>query len=178
MMWPNWSHQERRPMKLVRLLVRTFVLSLLLVPSISLAQDADKQALIDIEQEYASSAPLPEGAKTPAQKYMYDGPLMQLTAAGTIHATSKSAILSGRGRAANAADTAVKRETHRADFHVAIYGDTGLIGYTETITETGHSAAALNKTDHLACLDTFVKRDGKWYGISNACSPSKPPAGN
>jgi len=164
-----------------RLPMRALVLGLFVIlPCINFAQDTDKQSLIDIEQEYASSAPLPPGAPTPAQKYMYDGPLMQLSAAGAVHATSKSDILSGRGRGrgGNPADPAVKRETHRADFHVEIYGDTGLIGYTQSVTETGHQDASLNKTSYSACLDTFVKRDGKWYGISNACSPSKPPAGN
>jgi hypothetical protein len=167
-------------MRVTRLAVQTCVVGLLFLPCIG-AQDADKQVLIDIEQEYASSAPLAPGAPTPAQKYMYDGPLMQLSAAGTYHVTSKSEILNGRGRgrgAANPAEALVKRETHRENFHVEIYSDTGLIGYNETITESGHQDPALNKIDYHACLDTFVKRDGKWYGISNACAPSKPPSGN
>jgi hypothetical protein len=162
-------------MKASHVLVGVCVLGAFFFASGNMAQDADKETLINIEQEYASSAPVPPGALTPSQKYMYDGPLMQLSPAGTFHVTSKSELLSGRGRgrgAANPADANVKRETHRADFHVEIYDNTGLIGYTETITETGHQDPALNKTNHLACLDTFVKRDGKWYGISNACSRS------
>jgi hypothetical protein len=57
---------------------------------------------------------------------------------------------------------------------VELYDDAALIAYAETVTETGHKDPSLNTTNHLTCLDTFLKRNGNWYGISNACSYSTP----
>lgn len=160
-------------MKTVRLVLKICALGLLILPAVATAQDADKDKIIAIEQEYAAPAP-PAGSPTPMQKYMYDGPVMALSPAGRVNVTSKDRLLAGRGRG-NAADPDVKRETQRTDFHVELYEDAALIAYTETVTETGHKDPALNATNHLACLDTFLKRNGSWYGVSNACSYTPPP---
>ena len=151
--------------------------AVLLLSPLLAAQDADKDKLIAIEQEYAAPAP-PPGTPTPMQKYMYDGPVMALNAQGRLNLTSKAQLLAnrGRGNAANAANADVKRETKRENFHVELYDDTGLVTYNQTVVETGHSDPALNnKTTNTTCLDTFVKRDGNWYGIANSCAYSAQP---
>jgi hypothetical protein len=43
---------------------------------------------------------------------------------------------------------------------VELYDDAALIAYAETVTETGHKDPSLNTTNHLTCLDTFLKRNG------------------
>jgi hypothetical protein len=159
-------------MKTIHLVLKICALGLLVVPAVATAQDADKDKIIAIEQEYAAPAP-PAGSPTAMEKYMYDGPVMALSPTGKVNATSKGRLLAGRGRG-NVADPDVKRETRRADFHVELYDDAALIAYTETVTETGHKDPALNMTNHLACLDTFLKRNGNWYGVSNACSYATP----
>lgn len=150
--------------------------AVLLLSPLLRAQDADKEKLIGIEQEYAAPAP-PPGTPTPMQKYMYDGPVMALNAQGRLNLTSKAQLLAnrGRGNAAIAANAGVKRETTRGNFHVELYDDTALVTYNQTVTETGHSDVALNTTTHTTCLDTFVKRNGNWYGIANSCAYSAQP---
>jgi hypothetical protein len=61
-----------------------------------------------------------------------------------------------------------------SDFQVEIYGETALVAYKVTNTDTGHKDAALNATDHFGCLDTFVKRNGQWLIVANACAPAEP----
>jgi hypothetical protein len=147
--------------------------ALLVFSAVVNAQDADKDKLIAIEQEYAAPAPAP-GTPTPMQKYMYDGPVMALNAQGRLNITSKTQLMAGRGTA-NAANPATKRETTRQNFHVELYDDTALITYKQTVVESGHEDPALNKTTNTTCLDTFVKRNGNWYGISNTCVNSPQP---
>jgi hypothetical protein len=154
--------------------VTLIALCSLLAPLCMAAQDDDKAKLIAIEEEYAAP---PAGPPTPMQKYMYPGPVMALAATGRVNITSKDKLLANQGRP-NTADPDVKRHTQRTNYHVELYGDTALISYSQTVTETGHRDPALNVVRQTSCLDTFVKRDGSWYGISNACAPAtSPPAG-
>ena len=157
-------------MKIKRAALLFGVLSVLMFAAVVMAQDADKDKLIAIEQEYAAPAP-PAGTPTPMQKYMYDGPVMALNPAGRLNITSKTQLMGGRGRgnAPNPANANVKRETTRSNFHVELYDDTALITYNQSVVESGHEDAAQNTTTNTTCLDAFIKRNGNWYGISNSC---------
>jgi hypothetical protein len=68
----------------------------------------------------------------------------------------------------------VRTTANASDFHVDMYGQTALVTYKLTTTDTGHKDPALNTRDHYGCMDTFVKRNGNWYIIGNACAPSQP----
>src|SRR5579871_5684242 len=108
----------------------------LLVPLCIAAQEDDKAKVIAIEEEYAAPAP-PAGTPTPMQKYMYPGPVMALGATGRVNITSKDKLLANQGRP-NLADPDAKRQTQRTNYHVELYGDTALISYSQSVTETGH----------------------------------------
>jgi len=164
-------------MKIKHAALSVAVLAVFVFSAIVMAQDADKDKLIAIEQEYAAPAP-PAGTPTPMQKYMYDGPVMALNPAGRLNITSKTQLMAGRGRgnaAPNPANANVKRQTTRSNFHVELYDDTALITYNQAVVETGHEDAAQNTTTNTMCLDTFIKRDGNWYGIANSCVYAPKP---
>jgi hypothetical protein len=72
----------------------------------------------------------------------------------------------------NPSDPNVKSSTSACGFHVDIYGDTALVSYQMTNTDTGHRNPALNVTEHFGCLDTFLKRKGQWYELA---APVPPP---
>src|ERR1039457_824559 len=100
---------------------------------------------------------------------MYDGPVMALTASGRVNLTSKERLLATVGRP-GAGDPEIQRQTKRSDFHVELYGDTALISYSQEVTATNRRDPATRTTERTTCLDTFVKRNGNWYGIANCCS--------
>src|SRR5206468_10770344 len=62
----------------------------------------------------------------------------------------------------NPSDPDVKTSTSISDLHVNLYGDTALVSYKMTSTDTGHKDPALNATDHYL------------YAVGNACSLSEP----
>lgn len=160
-------------MKISTIAFRIVAVVLLLLPLLALAQEADKQKLIAIEKDFAAN-PNP-GAESVAvdKKYLYDGSLNQVTGMGRVGTLTKAQILELSAKP-NPADPSVKTTVEVSDFHVDLYGDTALVSYKLTGTDTGHKDAALNTTDHYGCMDTFVKRKGNWYAIGNACAPSDP----
>jgi hypothetical protein len=150
-----------------------FAGALLFVALLATAQDADKQKLIDIEKAFAAqSTPGPESAAV-SKQYLLDTTLIQLTGQGQIGTLSKTRILELSAKP-NPADPNVKSATSVSDFQIEFYGDTALVGYKMTNTDSGHKDAALNTTDHYGCLDTFVKRNAQWLLVANACTPSEP----
>ena len=148
-------------------------IALFLFPLLAVAQDADKEKLTAIEKEFAAHPnPGPE-ATALSKKYLYDGSLNQLTGLGRIGALPKSRVLELVSKP-DPSDPDVKSSLTISDIHVDLYGQTALVSYKVTGTDTGHKDPALNTTDHYGCMDTFIKRDGNWYSIGNACSPSEP----
>jgi hypothetical protein len=146
---------------------------LLLFPFVTTAQETDKQKLIDMEKDFAAH---PNGGPETAalyKKYLYDGSLSQVTGMGRVGTLPKSRIVE-LGSKPDPSDPNVKTNAEASDFHVDLYGQTALVTYKLTTTDTGHKDPALNTTDHYGCMDTFVKRNGNWYAIGNACTPSEP----
>lgn len=137
------------------------------------AQNADQQKLIEIEKAFAAQpTPGPEAASL-AKQYLYEGSLNQLTPLGRVGTLPKSRIVELSSKP-DPNDPNVKSSTTVSDFHVDVYGDAALVSYKLTETDTGHKDTALNTTDHFGCLDTFVKQNGQWTVVGNACSPSSP----
>jgi len=99
--------------------------------------------------------------------------LNQVTGLGQAGTLPKSRIVELDSKP-NPSDPDVKTSTSISDLHVNLYGDTALVSYKMTSTDTGHKDPALNATDHYGCLDTFVERKGQWYAVGNACSLSEP----
>jgi hypothetical protein len=160
-------------MKKTRIILQSCVIGLFVLCLTAKTQDADKQKLIDIEKAFAAiSAPGPDSAAV-SQKYLYEGNLNQLTPMGRVGTLPKARIVELSGKP-DPNDPDVKSSTTVSDFHVDLYGDTALISYKLVNTDTGHKDPALNTTDHMGCLDTFVKTNGQWVVIGNACSPSSP----
>lgn len=151
----------------------TVVAALFFCAIFATAQDADKQKIIEAEKAFAAQpTPGPEAAAV-AKQFLFDGTLIQLTVQGQVGTLPKSRIVELSSKP-NPADPSVKSAQSLSDFHVEIYGDTALAAYKMTNTDTGHKDTALNATDHYGCLDTFLKRNGQWSLVSNACSPSEP----
>ena len=162
-------------MKIQRIAFHIFLIAAFLCPVLTLAQDQDKQKLMEIEKAFASlTSPGPQMAATNRQ-YLYDGTLNQVTPLGQVGNLPKSRVVELASKP-NPSDPDVKTSASISDLHVDLYGDTALVSYKMTGTDTGHKDPALNATDHFGCLDTFVKRGGRWYAIGNACSPSEPLA--
>jgi hypothetical protein len=160
-------------MKSLRLTLPICALSLLVLASSAVAQDADKAKLIEIEKAFAASAnPGPESAAV-AKQYLYDGPLNQLTPMGRVGMLPKARVMEFF-TAPDPTDPNVKTSVTLADFHVDLYGTTALVTYKQSNTDTGHKDPALNVTEHFGCLDTFVKRNAAWTIIGTACSPDQP----
>ena len=161
-------------MKLQRIPLE-MAIALLLCSVLAFAQDQekDKQKLMEIEKAYASlTNPGPQMVATDKQ-YLYDGTLNQVTGLGQAGTLPKSRIVELDSKP-NPSDPDVKSSTSISDLHVNLYGDTALVSYKMTSTDTGHKDPALNATDHYGCLDTFVERKGQWYAVGNACSLSEP----
>ena len=158
-------------MKMTRLVLSVSAIGLFVLCFPAKTQNADEQKLIEIENAFAAhSTPGPESAAV-AKEHLYDGSLNQLTALGMVGNLSKARVVELSSKP-DPSDPDAKAQTAASDFHVDIYGDTALVSYKLTETDSGHKDAALNTTDHFGCLDTFVNRSGQWYVIGNACSPS------
>jgi hypothetical protein len=160
-------------MKPLKLTLPICAMGLLVLASTAIAQDADKQKLIEIEKAFAANPnPGPQSAAV-AKQYIYDGPLNQLTPMGHVGVFPKSKIveLSSTG---DPSDPDVKSTQVLSDFHVDIYGTTALVSYKQTTTDTGHKETALNTTYHVACLDTFIKTGEGWQVIGGGCSSTTP----
>lgn len=149
------------------------VAALFLVALLATAQDADKQKIIEVEKAFAAQPNAGAESAAVAKQYLFDGTLIQLTGLGQVGTLPKSRIVELSSKP-NPADPSVKSATTLSDFHVETYGETALAAYKMTNTDTGHKDAALNTTDHYGCLDTFVKRNGQWSLVANACTPSEP----
>ncbi len=161
-------------MKLLSSVRAPFAIAILLVvPALAVAQDAEKQKMIDIEKAFAAHPNAGPEAMATSKQYLYEGTLIQLTGLGQVGALSKSKVVE-LNTTPSPSDPDVKSTTTVSAFRVEIYGETALVAYKMTNTDTGHKDPALNATDHFSCLDTFVKRSGQWLVISNACSPSEP----
>lgn len=160
-------------MKLSRLVLPMGVVGLFVLPAVAMAQDADKQKLIEIEEAFSANAnPGPKLAAV-AKLYNYDGNISELGATGLRATFSKSQIAELNSKP-NPSDPNVKATQTLSDIRVELYGDTALVNYKMTETDTGHKDSALNTTDHFACLDTFVRRSGRWYLIGTGCAPTEP----
>jgi hypothetical protein len=162
------------------------------------AQDPDTQKLIAIEKALADNPTSGPPAVAVAKQYLYDGQLNHLTNFGRFRSSPKSAVLKGYlvGRPwvfpspddlvdnkrdpsdpskPDPSEPHIKR-SQVSDLHVDVYGDTALVSYHQTNTDTGHKDPALDSlyTFHSGCMDSFVKRNGKWYLIGTACAPNVP----
>jgi len=160
-------------MKLLRFTLPICVLALLVTASTALAQDADKSKLIEIEKAFAANANPGAKAAEVAKQNLYDGQLDQLTPMGRIGTLPKARVVEFF-TAPDPADPNVKTSQTLADFHVDVYGTTALVAYKLSSTDTGHKDPALNVTQHLGCLDTFVKRNAAWALVGTACSADAP----
>lgn len=160
-------------MKTMRVVLSLLVVGLFVLCFPAKTQNADQQKLIEIEKAFAAQATPSPTAAGVAKQYMYEGSLNQLTPMGGVGTLSKARIVELSSKP-NPNDPNMKAATTVSDFHVDIYGDTALVSYKMVDTDTGHKDAALNTTDHFGCLDTFVKRNGQWYLIGNACASSAP----
>lgn len=160
-------------MKLARITLKACALAILVHSLPVVAQDADKQKLTEIEKELAAQAtPSPQTAAL-MKKYLYDGNGVQLTGMGRVGTLPKARIVELYTKPAPS-DPSVKSSATISGIEVELYGDAAVVSYKLTNTDTGHKDPGLNTTDHFGCLDTFVKRNGQWYAISNACSPAAP----
>jgi hypothetical protein len=160
-------------MKPRMLILSACVIVMLAIAAAVVAQDADKEKLIEIEKAFAANPnPGPQSVAV-VKQYVYEGPVNQLTPMGRVGTLPKATIVEFSATG-DPADPNVKSSQKLSDFHVDIYGTTALVSYKQTTTDTGHKDAALNITTHITCLDTFVKRNGTWYVIGGACSSSTP----
>jgi hypothetical protein len=159
----------------LRNLLPILAIAWLMLPALAVAQDkdTDKQKLIEIEKAFAAQPNAGPEAAALVKKHLYNGTVNQVTPMGRIGAMPRARIVEMSSKP-DPNDPNVKSSQSVSDFHVDIYGDTALVAYKETNTDTGHKDPALNVTDHWGCLDTFVKRKGGWYIVGNACSPDQP----
>jgi hypothetical protein len=157
----------------LRNMLPILVIALLLLPALALAQDTDKQKLIDTEKAFAAQPNAGPQAAELVKKHLYNGTVNQVTPLGRIGAMPRARIVELASKP-DPNDPDVKSSQSLSDFHVDIYGDTALVAYKVANTDTGHKDPALNATDHWGCLDTFVKRKGEWYIVGNACTPDQP----
>jgi len=160
-------------MKLSRLTVPISVIGVLVLSIAVMAQNADKEKLIDIERAFAGTPNPGAKAVAVAKEYDYAGSLSFLTITGLRATLSKPQLLELNAKP-NPADPDVRSTQTLSDIHVDLYGDTALVNYKQTETDAGHKNAALNRTSHIACLDTFVKRSGRWYLIGGGCASTAP----
>jgi hypothetical protein len=160
-------------MKRTGIVLQACVIALFVLSFTAKTQDADQQKLIQIEKAFAAiTAPGPDSASVTKQ-YLYDGNLNQLTPMGRNGTLPKARVVE-LNATPDPNDPDVKSANTASDFHVDIYGDTALVSYKLVDTDSGHKDPALNTTDHMGCLDTFIKRNGQWYAIGGACALSTP----
>jgi len=156
-------------MKITGLTLGVCGVGMLVFSAAVMAQDADKQKLIEIEKAFAATAnPGPESAAL-VKQYLYDGTVVQLTGLGRIGTLPKARVIELVSKP-DPSDPDMKTTQTVSDFHVEIYGDTALVSYKSVNTDTGHKDPALNATDHYGCLDTFVKQKGQWVLVGDACA--------
>ena len=156
-------------MKITGLTLQICAVGMLIFSAAVMAQDADKQKLIEIEKAFAATAtPGPESAAV-AKQYFYDGNLPQLTPLGRIGVLSKARAVELTSKP-DPSDPDVKSSATVSDIRVDLYGDTALVTYKLTNTDTGHKNSVLNTTDRFGCLDTFVKQKGQWLLVGDACA--------
>jgi hypothetical protein len=158
-------------MKSVKLVLLSCFVGLFVFSLTARAQDADQQKLIQIEKAFASVPTAGPDAAAAAKQNLYEGNVSQLTEMGRIGVLPKARVVELNGTP-DPNDPDVKSAQTLSDFHVEIYGDTAVVTYKSVNTDTGHKDPALNTTDHDGCLDTFVKRNGQWFLVADACSPS------
>ena len=153
------------------------LLTLLALCVVTVAQntaDADKQKLIDLEQQSAAMSTFNSPEMTDfLQKHLYDGTTSVVVTFGHLYHSPKADVVDFTKKP-DPDDPDVKSINKLSDFQVDIYGDTALVSYKQTSTDSGHKLAVLNGDYHLTCLDTYVKRTGQWYLIGSACVPSAP----
>lgn len=160
-------------MKRARIILPACAIALFVLSFTAKTQDADQQKLIQIEKAFAViTNPGPDSASV-SKQYLFEGSVDQLTPTGRNGTLTKARIVELSGKP-DPNDPNVKSATTVSDFHVDIYGDTALVSYKVANTDSGHKDAALNTTDHMGCLDTFVKRNGQWFVVGNACSMATP----
>jgi hypothetical protein len=160
-------------MKPLRATLPICAMGLLVLAGTAVAQDADKQKLIEIENAFAANQnPGPQAAAV-TKKYVYDGPTTTLTTLGRVGTLPKARLVE-LSSAPDPSDPNVKTSQKLSDFHVDIYGTTALVSYKQSSTDTGHKDPTLNVTLHVGCLDTFVKANGAWYWIGGGCSSDSP----
>jgi hypothetical protein len=160
-------------MKITGLTFWICAVGMLVFSAAAMAQDADKQKLIEIEKSFAANPTVGPEFGAVAKQYFYDGNLVQLTGIGRVGTLPKARVLEIVSKP-DPSDPDVKSSASIADVRVELYGDTALVSYKLTNTDTGHKDAALNVTDHYGCLDTFVKQKGQWFLIGDACSYETP----
>lgn len=160
-------------MNRTRIILQACVIALFAFSFTAKTQDADKQKLIQIEKAFAAITNAGPDSAALSKQYLYDGPVNQLTPMGRNGALPKARIVE-LSATPDPNDPDFKSATTVSDFHVDLYGDTALVSYKVVNTDSGHKDAALDTTDHMGCLDTFVKRNGQWYVIGGACSMSTP----
>jgi hypothetical protein len=146
---------------------------MLVLAATSSAQNADKEKLIEIEKAFAANSSPGTQLASVVKKYVYDGPVTQLTTMGQVGTLQKARLVQLTS-APDPTDPNARSVASLSQFHVGIYGTTALVSYKQTSTDTGHKDAALNITAHLGCLDTFVKRNGAWYLIGGGCASDEP----
>jgi hypothetical protein len=123
-------------MKRLRLTLPICAIGLLVVAATAVAQDADKQKLIEIENAFAANQdPGPQAAAI-AKKYVYDGPTTTLTTLGRVGTLPKARIIE-LSSAPDPSDPNVKTSQKLSDVHVDISGTTALVSYKQTSTDTG-----------------------------------------
>lgn len=145
----------------------------MLLPAMASAQDADKKKLTEIEEAFAKHATNGPEAGAVAKQYIYDGQVLQLTGTGRIGALPKASVVELLSKP-DPSDPDVKTTATISNVRVDLYGDTAVVTYKAVNTDTGHKDAALNGTEHYGCMDTFVKRNGNWVNVSNACAHEGP----
>ena len=69
------------------------VAALFLLPTLAMAQDADKQKIIEIEKAFAAHPNAGPEAAAVAKQHLFDGTLIQLTGQGQVGALPKSRVV-------------------------------------------------------------------------------------
>ncbi len=156
-----------------RIVLRVCTVALFVCCLTAKTQDADRQKLIDIENAFAGQPVAGPQLAAVVKQYLFDGPVDQLTFLGKVGSLPKARIVELSSKP-DPTDPDAKTAQTLSDFHVDLYGETALVGYKETNTDSDHKDPALNGVTHMSCLDTFVKRTGQWYVIGGACAPSSP----
>ena len=160
-------------MKITGLTLQICGVGMLVFSAAVMAQDADKQKLIEIEKAFAANPTNGPELAALAKQYFYDGPVVQLTGLGRLGILAKARVLELASKP-DPSDPDMKTSQTVSDFRIEIYNDTALVGYKAISTDTGHKDAVLNATDHLGCLDTFVKQKGQWLFVGGACTYETP----